>query len=370
MKIGYIASYLLIISLLFGCFSKKPVKIAYIADITGELSELGVSGMYGAEMAVKEINNNGGINGRELKMTILDDKNNKKEILALINNLVDKDIKGIIGPMTSSMAEDIVPIINENELLMISPAASSEILSARDDYFLRVIPSNKYQGIYTSKNMSFQNVKKAAILYEYNNQYFTKVLKNEFSSHFIDNGGEIVYSDTFKTTENTNYEKLLENSYNSGAQGIFIIGPSYETANFCQILDKKDFKFKVFLPTWSMTGDLLKLGGSTVEGVNLVNFIDCCSIDEKYGQFNSKFIDNYGEKATFPAIFSYESVSVLANALSNTNMESSEMKEYIINKKTFSSPQGNISFDKYGDIKRKVYIYKIVNGEYKIIDID
>lgn len=371
MKKTYIIfCFILIISLISGCSNKNPINIAYIADLTGELSELGVSGMYGAEMALKEINKAGGINGRELKMIIVDDKNNPEESVNLINELIDKDIKGIIGPLTSAIAEYTVPLINKSELLMISPTVSTELLSAQDDYFLRVIPSNKYQGIYTSKNMSYHNINKVAILYEYNNQYFTKVLKNEFSKHFIDNGGEIVYSDTFRTDETINYGQLLENAYTAGAKGIFIIGPSYETASFCQILAKKDFEIEVFLPTWSMTGDLIKLGGKTVDGVNLVNFINCCSTDETYRKFNSKFIESYGEKATFPAVFSYESLYVLADALSNTNMESYEMKEYIINKKTFGGPQGDINFDQYGDIERKIYLYKIINGEYRIQTIE
>ena len=79
MKIYIFILFLAAFCAFSGCRSKEPVIIGYSANLTGRQSELGVTGRNGIEMAVDEINSQGGINGRLIKLIVKDDKNKTDE---------------------------------------------------------------------------------------------------------------------------------------------------------------------------------------------------------------------------------------------------------------------------------------------------
>ena len=98
----------------------EPIKIGNIQDLTGGASESGKPNAWGAEYAVKVINENGGINGRPLEIITEDCKNDLDEGINAYHKLVDvENVVAIIGPPLSNpasgwvelSAEDKVPIV-------------------------------------------------------------------------------------------------------------------------------------------------------------------------------------------------------------------------------------------------------------------
>jgi len=142
----YLLFFLIILPVLFSCQKNDPILIGFSNQLSGSQSALGVDSMYGALLAVNEINENGGINGRQVKLIIRDDKGDPSLAVEIDNELKDLGCVAIIGHGTSSMASATKANADLNDILLLSPTISSSLLDGLDDNFFRVIPSNSTQG--------------------------------------------------------------------------------------------------------------------------------------------------------------------------------------------------------------------------------
>jgi branched-chain amino acid transport system substrate-binding protein len=350
--------------LLTSCGHADSIEIGFTASLSGANSDLGVSSRNGAKLAVDEINEAGGINGRLINLIIKDDKNDKKTALEVDQEFYKEDIKIIIGHMTSDMAELTVPYVNEKKILMLSPTISAEYLSDIDDYFLRMIPSNKEQARKISEDMIENNIHRAAVLYDGSNLLFTESLKNQFITDYVALGGQVVFDEKF-IVESIDPYVLLKNIRDSGAEAVFVISGADNVSFLSQNFYKNNFNLDFYLPSWAMTSDLLEHGGKSIEGAHLVNFFNTNTNDQKYLDFVDKYIQIFGSQPSFSSIFSYEAVMVLADAMMKTNStEPDQLIDYILAKKNFEGLQNSISFTADGDVIRDHYSYTVKDGEF------
>ncbi|MBW1797231.1 MAG: ABC transporter substrate-binding protein, partial [Deltaproteobacteria bacterium] len=113
----YFTIILLLVSIsmavMWGCENKKPVKVGFVGGLTGRLSYLGTAGRNGVILAVEEINEAGGINGRPVELITRDDGHDPKVAVKVDRELIGEGVVAIIGHMTSSMSMAALPLINK-----------------------------------------------------------------------------------------------------------------------------------------------------------------------------------------------------------------------------------------------------------------
>jgi len=95
-----------------------PIKIGLIEDISGDLAMMGLPKLHGSELAVEEINNKGGIMGRQILLTHLDPQGDNARYQEFARRLLQRDkVDVLIGGITSASREAIRPIVDrQNEL--------------------------------------------------------------------------------------------------------------------------------------------------------------------------------------------------------------------------------------------------------------
>ena len=82
-----------------------PIKIGLSSPMTGELASYGDGFYGGAALAVKEINDAGGINGRKIELVIGDDQCNPSVAVSAMTKLTSIDkVIAVVGPMCSAAA--------------------------------------------------------------------------------------------------------------------------------------------------------------------------------------------------------------------------------------------------------------------------
>ena len=352
------------ILVLTSCGHQNVIRLGFTGSLSGANSDLGVSGRNGVKLAVDEINEAGGINGRLIELTVKDDKNNKETALAVDQAFYKEDVKLIIGHMTSDMGEITIPYINEKKMLMLSPTIAADFLSDIDDCFFRMIPSSKLQAKTIAQNMIANKKLSAAVLYDGSNLLFTESLKNEFASEYTALDGQVVYEKEF-IMDSIDADGILTDIRASGAEAVFVISGADNVAFFSQYFYMHKFAIVFYLPAWAMTGDLLEHSGQSIEGACLVNFINVNSKKQTYLDFVDKYVQVFGNQPSFSSMFSYEAVMVLADAVRVTNTTDPEqLIKYILSKKDFEGLQNPISFTSAGDIIRDSYIYTVQDGNF------
>lgn len=176
---------MILMTALGGCENKKPIKVGFVGCLTGRLSDLGTAGRNGAILAVEQINEAGGINGRPVELIVKDDKQDPEVAVQVDQELIEEGVAAIIGHMTSAMSMVAVPLMNKEKMLMISPTTSTNKLTGIDDYFLRITPPSKIQTDHLAGHaFNVMELRKMAGVYDLSNRAFAEGAYNNFKSEF------------------------------------------------------------------------------------------------------------------------------------------------------------------------------------------
>ncbi len=123
--------------------------IALISPKSGALREVGLSFERVAHLAVNEVNSQGGVNGRELELLVVDDESNTDFAHPLFEAMADIGVLAVIGPARSGSVANIIGAAAERRLPTISPSSTDPELFPRDDdgYIFRNVSNDDFQGL-------------------------------------------------------------------------------------------------------------------------------------------------------------------------------------------------------------------------------
>lgn len=139
----FLIAILLTIGLVGSMFAAEPIKVGFVASITGGASFLGEPEKNTALMVQDWINKEGGINGRPLEILIEDSKSSESDAVLVTKKLIEKDkVVVVIGSSTSGESMAMANICEKAQIPMISMAAASQIVTPADEY-KRIVGSPK-----------------------------------------------------------------------------------------------------------------------------------------------------------------------------------------------------------------------------------
>lgn len=362
------ALFLLLIFQNTPSIAKESVKIGFVGGLTGKLSDLGTAGRNGVILAVEERNAAGGLLGKKIELLTRDDKQDPKEAIKVDEELIGQGVIAIIGHMTSAMSMAAKPLIDAKKVLMISPTTSTSALAGQKDFFFRV--NETIEG--EAKQLSEFVIKKRGLrtlkgVYDLSNRAYTEDYYHHFKSHYREMGGKILDPETFVSGEKKEFSSMVKNIQKSNPQGLFILASASDTATICQQIFKLGWKVPLVLSGWSMTDELARLGGRSVEGVFSVITYDSDSQNPLFQKFLKRFSERFGGEPGFPGLCGYEAAFVLFKTYEEAKGKVEKLPETMIKIKTFQGLQGEIQIDEYGDAKRPKFITIIQNSKFKVI---
>ena len=130
-----------------GNSSPSEIIIGNIGAMSGSSAVLGKAQSQGVELAVKEINENGGIMGAQVKIVTRDDEADPTKSKTFVEELVDKEKANfLIGPTNSTPAAASMAYLQESKVISMLPVATGTTLINKDNpYAFRIMPSNATQ---------------------------------------------------------------------------------------------------------------------------------------------------------------------------------------------------------------------------------
>ncbi len=352
------------LSLMFSsCSQQSTLVIGFAGGLSASSYDLGVSGMYGAMMAVEDINEKGGVLGRKLEIIFKNDANTPEGALKVDQEFVDEGIKIIIGHMTSGVADASVRYANENGVLLVSPTIAAAHLNQLDDALIRLIPDNLTQADSIWKVFEYKQSKKIAIVLSSTNYVFAQQITDrirEASSRdiiidtLLHQGGEEGISATSRELINQGYD------------GVALLLPAEQVSKYAQYFRKFDYHPTVALPAWSMTSELYRLGGVSVEGFYAVNYVDFGADSPDETLFIEQYALRYGHEATFASILSYDAVQLVVQAMNGSgSTEPEKVKREILRGRRYSGLGGVFEIDAFGDTTRAIGIFVVRDGRFE-----
>ncbi|MCW4385273.1 ABC transporter substrate-binding protein [Salinibacterium sp. SYSU T00001] len=125
------------------------LRLGTLLPTTGATSFLSAAQAAGVELAVREINEAGGVLGEPVEVFHRDSADASSSVVeASYAELVAQGVDVIVGPASSVLAERILPLAIADGVALISPSATAPSLSSLDDdgLLLRTVPSAALQG--------------------------------------------------------------------------------------------------------------------------------------------------------------------------------------------------------------------------------
>lgn len=350
--------------LLGGCIGKRPIRVGFAGELTGRNADLGVQGRNGVQLAVQEINAEGGVAGRALELLVRDDEGTPEGARAADQALIEAGVVAIIGHMTSGQSVAAVPVVNETEIILLSPTTSTPELSGLKDNFFRVNPVNAQEAMATACHMYREHgLVSAAIIYDDQNAAYTDVYRETFESTYRILGGEITGEIIFSSDENPDFALLVDELRTGDPASVLIVASDVDAALIAQQVRLAGWEVPLSAAGWAQTEALLQNGGVAVEGMHLVTNYDSNSQAPAFLDFKTRYQEHFGRAPTFAAAQAYESVFLLAAALEKTNGNTQGLSQALVETRV-EGLTGPFELDEYGDVVRTQFLIIVREGEF------
>ena len=343
------------------CIDKNKedsIKIGVILGLTGKYSDLGLYEKNGIVLAFDKINYQ--INNKKVELIFKDDKQDKEVNEKAVKELIESDVKYIIGNATSSMTEVTLDITSKyNDIFQISPSASSSKFSNIDDNFFRLQTANSSKHfINLIKLLQKNNAKKIFLIGDKKNKSYLYDYMHIFNDNKNMKFEEIIDG-------SLPYEEILEKI--KPADFIVQVQNSRDSASLIQYLRINNNHTPIISSGWAMNKEFIENSGKWSEGIYFISSDYINYEDEEYRKFEKYFSKVYRYEANRSNMQGYQTAKVLIEALQHGNENVNDIKKYIIEKETFYISGDELSFNKFGDIKTPYYIFEVINSKFKKI---
>ena len=207
-----------------GPAAAQEIKLGFLGGITGPIAAPAVHIVNAAQLAINQINEQGGLDGRKFVMPLADTKCDSQNAVAAANKLVNIDqVGGIAGALCSGATISAANAVTVKAgVTMISPSATSPAITdlKDNDTLFRVAPSDGFQGVVLAKALLSQGIKKVAVTYA--NTDYAKPLGAAFIAAFKAGGGEA--ASQIHEDKKSSYRSELATLRRSGASVLVVIG--------------------------------------------------------------------------------------------------------------------------------------------------
>lgn len=349
--------------------AQDTVKIGGNFELTGDAAAYGTPMSEAAKLAVKEVNENGGVLGGEVEYVEYDNTSDLTEAASVAQRLASEDVVGIVGPATTGDSNAQIPVIQEAAVPAILPAATGNGMTLDDngdvfEYLFRVAFEDAFQGraaaTYVTETLGAQT---AALFVDQSTDYATG-LEQAFTEEFEVLGGQVVTTESFQSGD-TDFTASLTSLLSQEFDVLYV--PGYYTE--VGLLIKQARELGITQPIVGGDGlgnqTLVDLAGaSNVNDVYYTAHYSPLSDDEDLQDFLTKFEEEYGKQADQFAVLSYDATMLLLDAVERAgSADRQAVTDALAATETFKGLTGTFSIDEDHNPVKEVLMLQLTNGE-------
>ena len=360
-----------------GSTSGTAFKLGGTGPLTGDASIYGLAAQRGAQIAVEEINAEGGAIQFELKYE--DDVNDPEKAVNAYNALKEWGMQISLGSVTTQPGIATSSYNFADSIFALTPSASSpDVISGKDNVY-QMCFSDPNQGTASAKYISEQKLgEKVFIIWKSDDNYSTGI-KDKFVAEAKDLGLNVVGNATFTTDSKNDFTVQLTQAKQAGADLLFL--PIYYDAASLILTQANAMGYEPkFFGVDGMDGILTQANFDTslAEGVMLLTPFNADDEDEATQHFVKAYQDKYGETPIQFAADAYDCVYAYKQALETAgctpDMSASELNEKL--KATFptitftglTGDGAGITWDATGAVSKSPKGMVIKDGAYVGMD--
>ena len=211
---------------------EKTVRLGLIGPMTGDNANYGTSTRDGAQIAVDEINEAGGVNGYTFVLDTQDSQGDPDSAVSAYGKLMDSGMNVSLGCVLSGEAQSVITAAVEDGILIVTPTSSAVACIEGNPNAFRVCFNDAAQGTASADYIADNNLgTKIAVFYQSDIDY-SAGLYETFAAEAAVKGLEIVEEQTFTAGSNTDFSTQINAIRDSGCDLVFLPIYAAEAATF------------------------------------------------------------------------------------------------------------------------------------------
>lgn len=341
-----------------------PIKIGFIGPLTGDASNIGQNAKAAVEIAVDEINANGGIGGQNVEVIYEDGKCTGATASSAANKLINVDkVSVILGGACSGETSAFTNLAEQSKTTVLSYCSSAPAITNAGDYIFRNYPSDNYQGVFAAEYLKNTLGKsKAAILFVKSD--WGVGLQDVFSKKFTELGGTVAVSEGYEQTSRdlrSNISKIKA----SNPDVIYFLGYTEASIPGLKQLAEAGIQATIFGGDAWDDAKIYSDAGKASEGI-MFTVGSSNPTDEFKAKMKAKVGSDEFAVCTPTA---YDGMNILTQVIKKVGTDSTLIKNELYKTKyTGGMSSSEISFDVNGDPLRANYVVKTVkDGKAEIV---
>lgn len=330
------------------------IKIAVVGPVTGPVAQYGDMQFTGAKMAVKQINANGGVLGKQLEAVILDDACEPKQAVAVANKVVNDGISFVVGHLCSGSTQPASDIYDEEGILMITPASTSPDITKRGlQSVFRTIGLDSQQGTVAGRYI-VETVKPKRLAIIHDKQQYGQGVADQVRQTVEAAGIKPVVYEGVNKGQKT-FAALITKLKSAKVDFVYYGGYHPELGLLLRQSREQGFATKFMGPEGVGNKDITNIAGEASEGL-LVTLPADFSKDSANAKLVEAFKasgDDYSGPFVMPA---YAAVQIIAESIEKAKTEDPIKVAEVVKKSSFNTPIGLVEYQENGDLKEFQFV--------------
>ncbi|OQY40884.1 hypothetical protein B6228_00755 [Candidatus Atribacteria bacterium 4572_76] len=362
---GLVMVFLLASSFLIVFGAEKPIKLGFFAPITGPAAADGESCLQAAQLAVKLLNEGGGINGVPVELVYYDDAFSPPQAVSIAQKLTTKDgVVAVVSGSYSHTTRASAETYQNAKIPMISAYGVHPDITRAGDYVFRQSFVGTVQGRAAAEvAIKLLSAKTVSVLHVDND--FGTVLAKSFIETAEKKGVKILSVDSFSIGERE-FTPALTKIKQENPDILFMVAYAGEGAQIILQADAIGLNCqKLGTEGVDSTMQFLKVAGEKADGLVITTNLNRDSERAEVQNFIKAFTAEYGYAPDMVGASVFDAFTVLGYVMKNYGASAQEIQQGLYKVKDFPAVTGIIKgYNKLGEVTKTVQVQKVVNGEF------
>ena len=365
-----LAGTMLMGSIFAGCGDEAKsdeIKIGANFELTGNVANYGSATFDGLKLAIKEVNDAGGVNGKKITIVDADNKSEASEAVNAATKLISDDkVKVVVGPAVTANVIAESQVATDDKIPVVAPDATSPEVTVENGqvkpYIFRSCFIDPQQGTVMAK-FATENLKaKTAVIYVDNSTDYSKCLGKVFKEKVEAAGGKVLDQQAF-VAKDQDFKATLTTLKAANADVIFVPAYYEEVGKIV----KQARELGITCPILGTDGwDDSKV--ADIAGADALNntFFSThySDKDDSVKGFVEAFKQEYGHMPNVFAALGYDAGKMIVDAIKRAGSDDPEkIRQALEETKDLQVGTGTITMDKNHNPIKQAVILENKNGD-------
>jgi len=312
---------------------EEAVYIALVGDMSSG-SKAGEEMQNGVKLYLDKVNETGGVNGREIKLLVLNDRNDGKKAIEMASRIAENDnVLMVIGHDWSSTSIPAGRVYKKFGIPALTASAMAQNVTANNDWYFRTVTDTAFLGRYLAYYARRALKQKTVCLIREESQYgrelasffekATRLLELKIKRKWSYGSAEGKLDEEF--------EKIVSEIRSEDDPGmIFLLGSGLKIAQLITLLRRSGEKYPVFIsdPLFPDAFDLFKKfpeeqsrPGYFSNGIYTVGYFIPDIANEKAAVFGKEYVDRYGSAPGWYGAYYHDAATVAIEAMRRAEIQ-------------------------------------------------